>query len=256
MDIQENLKYWGKDYDWKMAGKEWSSRWGSVDMEWYGSILPRIHKFLPAGVILEIAPGFGRWTHYLKKHCQKFIGIDLSPKCVAMCEERFKEDRHMEFYVNDGKSLDSVKDGSIDFIFSFDSLVHAESDVIQSYLSQLARKLKTSGAGVIHHSNIGEYWKMPFIQDFINLHGIRYQDHSRSYSMTALKFRAYAQQAGLKMISQEIINWEKNPQLIDCISIFANRDFPLNATEVIVRNPHFIKDVKALRQLNDLQAHY
>ncbi|MEK6280890.1 MAG: hypothetical protein AABN95_11100 [Acidobacteriota bacterium] len=28
--------------------------------------LPRIHPFIPVGTILEIAPGYGRWTHYLK----------------------------------------------------------------------------------------------------------------------------------------------------------------------------------------------
>jgi cyclopropane fatty-acyl-phospholipid synthase-like methyltransferase len=39
-----------------------------------------------------------------------------------------------------------------DFVFSFDSLVHVESDVIENYLTQLAKKLKPNGIGFIHHS--------------------------------------------------------------------------------------------------------
>ena len=36
--------------------------------------------------------------------------------------------RHATFVVNDGKSLAAVADGSINFAFSFDSLVHVEID--------------------------------------------------------------------------------------------------------------------------------
>ena len=41
--------------------------------------------------------------------------------------------------------------------FSFDSLVHAEADVLQSYVSELASKLSPNGVGFIHHSNIGAF---------------------------------------------------------------------------------------------------
>lgn len=59
--------------------------------------------------------------------------------------------------INDGRSLDAVVDGSVDFVFSFDSLVHLEVEVIESYLKQLASKLTPNGVGFIHHSNMGEY---------------------------------------------------------------------------------------------------
>ena len=35
-----------------------------------------------------------------------------------------------------------IQDKSIDFVFSFDSLVHAEAEVIEAYLNQLAMKLQ------------------------------------------------------------------------------------------------------------------
>ena len=39
----------------------------------------------------------------------------------------------------------SIPDRSSDSVFSFDSLVHAEADVIRGYLAQIGRKLKPSG---------------------------------------------------------------------------------------------------------------
>jgi len=50
-----------------------------------------------------------------------------------------------------------IQDKSIDFVFSFDSLVHAEAKVIEAYLNQLAMKLSQNGIGFIHHSNLGKY---------------------------------------------------------------------------------------------------
>lgn len=50
-------------YDWKDSGEEWSAPWGNSAAQWFGTILPRTSQCLPAGTILEIAPGFGRWTN-------------------------------------------------------------------------------------------------------------------------------------------------------------------------------------------------
>ena len=44
---------------------------GRADAQWYGSLLPRIHRFLPTGQVLEIACGYGRWTQYLKDTATK-----------------------------------------------------------------------------------------------------------------------------------------------------------------------------------------
>src|SRR6266550_6857049 len=63
-------------YDWKDAGEEWSAPWGTSAAQWFGAILPRVRAFLPAETILEIAPGFGRWTYYLKDYCQELWIVD------------------------------------------------------------------------------------------------------------------------------------------------------------------------------------
>src|SRR5207249_3566065 len=103
--LEENLNAWDKSYEWTKAGNEWSAAWGGADAQWFGSILPRIHSFVPARTILEIAPGHGRWTNYLRQLCKQLIVVDLAPNCIKVCEERFASDSHLRFYVNDGGTL-------------------------------------------------------------------------------------------------------------------------------------------------------
>src|SRR5687767_15634669 len=55
----------------------------------------------------------------------------------AACRERFVGDPRLEFHVNNGTSLDAAGTGSIDFVFSFDSLVHAEGDRSEEHTSEL-----------------------------------------------------------------------------------------------------------------------
>lgn len=152
--IESNRKLWNDEYDWKAQGDEWSSGWGGADMQWYGMLLPRLHHFLPTGTLLEIAPGQGRWTQYLAPMAKKLIGVDLSPKCVEACRSRFDRFDHLSFHVNDGATLDMIENGSVDLAFSFDSLVHSEADVIESYISELSKKLSEDGVGFVHHSNM------------------------------------------------------------------------------------------------------
>src|SRR5579859_8081721 len=41
--------------------------------------------------------------------------------------------------MNDGTSLAMIEDGTVDLVFSFDSLVHVEADVMDAYLDEIAR---------------------------------------------------------------------------------------------------------------------
>ena len=127
--VEQNRQLFNQDYEWSKQGEEWSSVWGGSEAQWFGALLPRIHAFIPTGTILEIAPGFGRWTSYLKKYCEYLAVVDLAEECIKACQQRFVSDSHITYYVNDGKSLAMIQDKSIDFVFSFDSLVHAEAYV-------------------------------------------------------------------------------------------------------------------------------
>lgn len=259
--VEQNLQMWDEDYQWAKEGEEWSSAWGGSEPQWFGAIFPRIHSFVPTGTILELAPGFGRWTKYLKNCCEHLVIVDLSENCIKACQRRFASESHITYHVNDGKSLAMVPDRSIDLVFSFDSLVHAEVDVIQGYLNQMPTKLKSNGVGFIHHSNIGEYWryfsiieKMPAsLRDRLMQKGLLDQTHWRAFSMRALSFEKLCEDAGLQCISQEIVNWGTK-RLIDCFSVFTLRTSTWAQQNVVIENPDFMKEAAMIRRLSQVYA--
>jgi ubiquinone/menaquinone biosynthesis C-methylase UbiE len=119
---------------------------GGARRHWEHFLLPRIRRFLPAGTILEIAPGHGRWTQFLAPYCQQLIVVDLSPSCIDFCKQRFATLQNISYFTNDGSSLEMVADGSLDFAFSFDSLVHADAATVEQYVRQLQKKLRPGAA--------------------------------------------------------------------------------------------------------------
>jgi hypothetical protein len=195
---------------------------------------------LPAGVVLEIGPGFGRISEYLKYFCDRLILVDLTPRCIEACKDRFRTDTHVTCHVNDGKSLEMIPERSIDFVFSFDTLVHAESDVLRGYLLELSRKLSAAGTGFIHHSNLAASkdpatGKLPFEQP----------PHWRAASMSAELFRDFCREAGLQCTGQEIVNWG-GTTLHDCFSAFTRHDSPHRRACRIRENAGFMTEAHAL----------
>lgn len=250
--IEQNLGKWTVGYDWSRAGDEWSDAWGGTEMLWWNVLLPRIHAFLPAGTILEIAPGYGRITQYLKDFCQRLILVDLAPDCIEACRARFAaSSTPITYHVNDGRSLEMIADGSLDFVFSFDSLVHAEADVIDGYLQQLARKLAPDGVGFLHHSTIKD--ALPGEGDVVEPEIAYVRTLWRSESMSAALFREMCERAGLACISQEVINWGTNlPLPIDCLSTFTRADGRLARPTRIVYNGRFMQQARYLANLAPL----
>ena len=258
--VEQNRQIWNQDHDWTQQGEEWSEVWGGSEAQWFGAILPRIHAFVPTGTILEIAPGFGRWTTYLKRYCANLAVVDLAEECIKACRQRFASDSHISYYVNDGKSLAMIQDKSIDFVFSFDSLVHAEVDVIKAYLGQLAMKLSPNGIGFIHHSNLGKYQrafslidKIPseFRELVINRIFLA-PTHLRARSMTAELFADYCDQSGLHCISQELVNWGTDELLIDCFSVFTPKNSIWARPNNVIENKDFMREAILIQQLSRL----
>jgi ubiquinone/menaquinone biosynthesis C-methylase UbiE len=246
--VDENKQVWEQTWDWARAGEEWSDSWGGTPALWYGTLLPRIHSYVPTGTILEIAPGFGRWTEYLRRLCNRLIVVDLAANCIDHCKLRFAEDSHIEYHVNDGKSLGMVEDESIDFAFSFDSLVHADAEPIGSYLNELSRTLRPDGVGVIHHSNQGHYphWNRiarrtpQVVLRRLVARGLMIDVFAwRSTDVTSETFALMCEGAGMSCISQELINWENGYFLTDVISTVTRQGSKWDRPNVVSRNPLF-----------------
>jgi len=229
--VEENRRIWNEQFAWSETEDNWSSGWGGARMQWFWSLLPRIQAFLPAPTILEIAPGYGRWTQYLKDHCERLTVVDLSEKCIEHCKRRFAGVSHIAYHVNDGRSLEMVAPESVDFLFSYDSFVHIEGEDVRNYLRQIGAKLTRDGVGMIHHSNLGNYLPLFRVvaesvhaRDTLKQAGL-FSHSLRAPSMTAELFVRFAEEAGLQVLTQELVNWDNRgqPWLIDCISIFTRK---------------------------------
>ncbi len=153
-----NRNEWNDLHDWTLEGDEWSdladychqpySEWKTTLIETF--ITPYVGAEKD---VLEIAPGFGRWTTAMVEHVRSLTLIDLSPRCIETCRARFGHHPQVRFLVNDGRSLAGVADASVDFVVSIDSFVHMESDVVDAYIGEIARVLRPGGHAVIHHAD-------------------------------------------------------------------------------------------------------
>jgi SAM-dependent methyltransferase len=229
--LEWNRNVWNATYNWDRGGDEWSSLWGGAAAQWYGSLLPRIHRWVPAGTILEIAPGFGRWTQFLIGLAERLIVVDLSEKCVAACRERFAAARNVSYHVNDGRSLGAVPDKSVGFAFSFDSFVHVEADVLECYIAELSRTLTPDGTAFLHHSNIGAYA------------GSVSNPHMRADSVRADVIVAACSKVGLECISQELVTWGGDATVLsDCFSVLTPAGSVWAQENQIIRNPEFMAE--------------
>jgi SAM-dependent methyltransferase len=259
--IEENKKYWDGGYAWPRGGDEWSSDWRTVSMQWFGTILPRIHRFVPAECIVEIGCGYGRWTQYLKNYCQRLIAIDLSESCVEACRDRFRGTPHVVCHCNDGQALDIAADHSVDFVFSFDALPLADKRVMESYISQLPRILKNNGAAFLHHSNLGDYpiyartHAMPSLEKWLSRVGVLEKDlYWRDTSVSAKLVEQLARRYDLCCIAQETIRWGTKRILADGFSTIVRKTSPYNRKHRVMENVAFMREIDNLAGLSDLYS--
>ncbi|MEL7474293.1 MAG: class I SAM-dependent methyltransferase [Planctomycetota bacterium] len=211
--LEENLSYW-QTYNWSDGGEEWTRGFGGPDLLWSGVVYPRVRAYLPAEHVLELAPGHGLWTEFLRPKAKRMTLVDLAPVCIEACQKRYG-DEGMTYHVNDGRDLSMVPDESIDFCFSLHSLVHAEADVMEAYVRQLARVLTPGGMAFLHHSNIE-----PYIEHF-DTSGPQpdRNEHWRGRDMSGEKMLGFVEEAGMTTLVQERIKWG-GPHLIDAYTLF------------------------------------
>lgn len=243
--IADNKVYYD-NYDWRHSGELWASRWGGSDVQWYGTILPRIHVFLPATTILEVGAGHGRLAQFLEPYCERLIVVDMTEGCVDACRKRFAGNPKVECVLNDGTSLGLVEPGFIDFIFSFFSLVHADEATMRSYMFEMAKKLSPNGVAFIHHSNAAACRDVEAV-DAAVLHD--YRDTSVSADVVA----RLAEDAGLTCCSQELFGWETDQMLTDCFSVLAKPSSRVGKPpNTVICNWDFAFEVYKLGQLSEI----
>jgi SAM-dependent methyltransferase len=289
--IEWNRETWDRTYDWSALGDEWSAAWGSAARQWHWTLRPRLSRYLPAGSILEIGPGYGRWTQFLLPECRDLVLVDLSASCIEACRQRFAGSAHVRYVVNDGSSLAALADDSIDLAFSFDSLVHAEHDALAGYIGGLATKLKPGGTAVLHHSNLGQFgyfkrlraierrlggtaqagpapsgavtpgpaegdagpWRrlVSAVARTAARSGLFDRTHMRALSVSAERVRELALAHGLNCTSQEIVPWGGSRRAIDCISVLSRGGSNVREYRRLV-NDDFMREADRVKRIGGL----
>ena len=198
-NLEWNKKVWSDKAKWD---KEWNSgySWGlyqNVETDFMRFVAPYIgHIDSPS--ILEIACGMGRFTEFLLKIAGKLHSIDIQSICVEACRKRFKDVPNFSASVTDGKTL---PDGSYDIIASYDSLVHADFDVLSSYFKQASGYLNDKGILIIHHAN-------------------RPDLNNSRFPVTSEMIKEYIESdiPHLQILSQTLFRYEK-PRFVDCVTV-------------------------------------
>ncbi|MEZ5138028.1 MAG: class I SAM-dependent methyltransferase [Acidimicrobiales bacterium] len=231
--VDDNREVWGRADRWAHRGDEWSSGWGGPASQWSSWIAPRVRAAAGDETfarIVEIGCGHGRWTEHLARWSADVIAVDVTPSCVEACTARFAAVGGVRAVACDGRSLPTVDDSSVELVFSFDSLVHADADAIAGYVAELARVLADDGVAWIHHSNLrASRWDRsaalrrvgPLHRALVRAGRVEPQVHWRDPSVDAELVASLAVRHGLVCVEQELLPWATRRTMIDAVSTLA-----------------------------------
>jgi hypothetical protein len=149
--------------------------------------------------------------------------------------KRFAGEATARFVTNDGLSLAAAEDGTYDFVFSFDSLVHAELEVFHSYVPQIINKLTPRGMAFIHHSNLAANDMME-----------GRPTHMRGRTVSGNAVAAIIEKHGGAVAVQEVISWV-NTGLLDCLTLFGRKS-AYSAPMIKLRNPSFLDEADMIKK--------
>jgi ubiquinone/menaquinone biosynthesis C-methylase UbiE len=177
-----------------------------MEEQWRTLIWPKLQG-MDFRVVVDLAAGYGRNSAKLLEHAGELIIVDINQECIEHCQRRFAGEKRVRCLRTDGASLKGIADASVTLMYSFDAMVHFDSDVVRAYLREFERVLRPGGGCFCHHSN---YVGQPGA-------GVAGTTHSRNF-MSAELFAHYSIKSGLGVREQEILDWGGYAGL-DCISI-------------------------------------
>jgi ubiquinone/menaquinone biosynthesis C-methylase UbiE len=160
-NVEKNLHQWDQKHGWSKDGDEWSgqaSMCGIPYAEWKKTLVDSLimPEIGPQSSVIEIAPGHGRWTEFLLAGSAHVTIVDISPNCLNFCRGRFDGVENIDYFLTPGNKLPHHASGAIDFLWSYDSFVHMDRNVIEGYLAEMKRVLKVGGRATLHHANIDD----------------------------------------------------------------------------------------------------
>lgn len=205
-DIQKSVRIvsqpWESSAYYEHAEK-FTWRW------WSDSTRPfrRMFDRLDPSHTLELACGYGRHSEIVASLTSDLVLMDVLPQNIEFCRTRLATQKGVTFHVNNGFDFQPVGSDSITALFCYDAMVHFSPDIVQSYLRDANRILKSGGMALLHHSN----YDGP-VSEHYGLH-----PHARNYMPRAM-FQKFALDAGLVILESETFAWGDVKDL-DCLTL-------------------------------------
>lgn len=191
----------------------WSARWGGTHHQWGKTIYPRICRFLPCRSILEIGCGRGILSKHLMHYTKNLTLVDfINTEPLCRLQDTL-QNTQVEFHLNDGLTLNAVEDNSIEFVFSFFSLIDADYRTIESYIKEIDRILTADGAAFIHHSNA-----CPESENVMPEHIWDQVRAVRAEDVNARLVSIITKECNLEPRIQECVAWVHKNFVLDCFT--------------------------------------
>ena len=105
-------------------------------------------------VAAEIGVGGGRVAALVAPRVRLLHCIDVSPEMIVHAREKLEGRDNVDFLVVDEPRLPQEWSAQIDFVYSFDVLVHLDLKTIWRYLLECTRVLRPGGFALIHTTNL------------------------------------------------------------------------------------------------------
>ena len=120
--------FWEKRY--KQGGNSGAGSYG-IHAEFKASVINEFVRTHNISSVIEYGCGDGNQLSYSKY--PSYIGFDVSPKAIEICQSKFRNDRTKSF-----KLMSSRNDEKADLTLSLEVIFHlVESDVYESYMDIL-----------------------------------------------------------------------------------------------------------------------
>ncbi|MDQ2870940.1 MAG: class I SAM-dependent methyltransferase [Acidobacteriota bacterium] len=144
---------WRNRQDVNDSHKVLGEEWGSAE-QWKEVFRRGVEPFLkPDAVVVELGCGGGKWSRMLAGRC-RLICTDISSEMLEGTRAAVGEGKDVEYRKLSGFDFGAIPARSVDFIFSYDVLLHVEPQVVFSYLLDAKRILKPGGVFLLHQINI------------------------------------------------------------------------------------------------------
>lgn len=143
--IKEEKQFWNKFAEEAKVEELIADTPASAALDFIWRFAPKAPK-----KVLEIGSGTGRLTIPVAREFKtaEVVGIDISPKMVAIAKKNAKKIKNVKFAASDGRTLPK---GKFDLVYAFTVFQHIDAEGVEKYISEVAEHLEDKGVFVFQY---------------------------------------------------------------------------------------------------------